>query len=77
MVQDPNEKVILEAQGERQGDFIFTANTVSLCHWQKTSVPAHSSTSNLSRQIGEYSFCFENEASLTSKLIDFEYVCQL
>jgi hypothetical protein len=29
MVQDPNEKVILEAQGERQGDFIFTANTVS------------------------------------------------
>jgi protein ERP2 len=29
MVQDPYEKVILEGQGERQGDFIFTANTVS------------------------------------------------
>ena len=27
-VQDPNEKVILEGQAERQGDYIFTANTV-------------------------------------------------
>lgn len=24
--------------------------------------------------VGEYSFCFENEASLTDKMIDFEYV---
>jgi hypothetical protein len=28
-VQDPNEKVILEGQAERQGDYIFTANIVS------------------------------------------------
>ncbi|KAI5451847.1 hypothetical protein NCC49_001491 [Naganishia albida] len=53
MVQDPNERVILEGQGERQGDYIFTANT-----------------------IGEYSFCFENEASLTSKLIDFDIMVE-
>lgn len=30
VVQDPNEKVLLEGQGERQGDYIFTANTVSI-----------------------------------------------
>lgn len=28
-VQSPSEKVILEGTGERQGDYIFTANTVS------------------------------------------------
>lgn len=42
MVQDPNEKVILEGQGERQGDFIFTANTVSYRCFQRTILPTHS-----------------------------------
>ena len=27
-VKDPNEKILLDAQRERQGDFVFTANTV-------------------------------------------------
>ena len=48
-LSDPDDKVLLEGQGEKQGDYIFTANTV-----------------------GEYSFCFENEASLTDRMIDFE-----
>ena len=48
-LSDPDDKVLLEGEGEKQGDYIFTANTV-----------------------GEYSFCFENEASLTDRMIDFE-----
>ncbi|KAG7562504.1 hypothetical protein FFLO_02083 [Filobasidium floriforme] len=52
-VQSPSEKVILEGTGERQGDYIFTANTV-----------------------GEYSFCFENESSMTAKLIDFDIMVE-
>jgi hypothetical protein len=48
---DPDDKVLLEGEDEKQGDYIFTANTV-----------------------GEYSFCFENEASMTDKTIDFEFV---
>ncbi|EJT98100.1 hypothetical protein DACRYDRAFT_24624 [Dacryopinax primogenitus] len=27
-IQDPNEKLILDGQGERQGDFVLTANTI-------------------------------------------------
>lgn len=31
VVLDPDDRVILEGQGEKQGDYIFTANKVS-CH---------------------------------------------
>lgn len=48
-VSDPNERVLLEGKSERQGDYIFTANSV-----------------------GEFAFCFENEASMTAKLVDLE-----
>lgn len=49
VIMDPDDRVLLEGQKERQGDYIFTAN-----------------------KVGEYSFCFENEASVTDKLLDFE-----
>jgi hypothetical protein len=49
-VKGPNNKLLLEMTGERQGDFVFTAT-----------------------QVGEYSFCFNNENSgLSSKLIDLD-----
>jgi hypothetical protein len=45
-----NDKVILDGEKERQGDFVFTAN-----------------------EIGEYSFCFNNDMSTYSeKLVDFD-----
>ncbi|TXT12852.1 hypothetical protein VHUM_01253 [Vanrija humicola] len=53
VVMDPNDKVILEGEKERQGDFIFTGKT-----------------------LGEYSFCFANEASNTDKLIDFDIMVE-
>lgn len=31
VVLDPDDRVILEGQGEKQGDYIFTANKVSHC----------------------------------------------
>ena len=30
MVMDPDDKVLLEGSGERQGDYIFTANKVGV-----------------------------------------------
>ena len=39
MVMDPNERVLLAGEGERQGDYIFTANKVRLY--------LHSTTSSL------------------------------
>lgn len=49
VVMDPDDKIVVEGDNERQGDFIFTA-----------------------KKIGEYSFCFANEATATDKLVDFE-----
>jgi len=60
VVMDPDDKVLLEGSSERQGDYIFTANKVSLQH------------DCVHRQLGEYSFCFENDASTSDKLLDFE-----
>jgi hypothetical protein len=93
---DPQDVVVLEGQGERQGDYILTANKVSM-RWRMSLNPSgdgdvvdvalqHQPSSMLTRpvqsplsfvlvkfsKVGEYSFCFENEASVTSKLIDFE-----
>ena len=74
-MQNPDEKVILEGRGERQGDYIFTANTVSRPFVRHGgSMITDSGVSYLAStiQVGEYSFCFENESSMTAKLIDFE-----
>ncbi|KAL1406432.1 hypothetical protein Q8F55_008131 [Vanrija albida] len=53
VVMDPEDKVIIEGEKERQGDFIFTG-----------------------KKLGEYSFCFANEASNTDKLIDFDIMVE-
>ncbi|AAW44670.1 hypothetical protein CNBG1870 [Cryptococcus deneoformans B-3501A] len=53
VVLDPDDRVILEGQGEKQGDYIFTAN-----------------------KLGEYSFCFENEAYTQDKLLDFDIMVE-
>ncbi|GFZ52369.1 Uncharacterized membrane protein [Saitozyma sp. JCM 24511] len=56
VVMDPDDKVLLEGNNERQGDYIFTANKAST--------------------VGEYSFCFENEASMSDKLLDFDIMVE-
>ena len=78
-VQNPDEKVILEGRGERQGDYIFTANTVSRPFDRDGGIRGDSLITDYGGsllastiQVGEYSFCFENESSMTAKLIDFE-----
>ncbi|WOO83968.1 uncharacterized protein LOC62_05G007485 [Vanrija pseudolonga] len=53
VVMDPEDKVIIEGEKERQGDYIFTG-----------------------KKLGEYSFCFANEASNTDKLIDFDIMVE-
>ncbi|WVQ77726.1 hypothetical protein IAR50_007416 [Cryptococcus sp. DSM 104548] len=53
IVMDPDDKVILEGVGEKQGDYIFTAN-----------------------KLGEFSFCFENEAYTQDKLLDFDIMVE-
>lgn len=53
VVMDPDDKVLLEGSGERQGDYIFTAN-----------------------KIGEYTFCFENEANLAEKMLDLDIMVE-
>ncbi|BEI84964.1 hypothetical protein CcaverHIS002_0503650 [Cutaneotrichosporon cavernicola] len=53
VVMDPEDRIIIEGDNERQGDYIFTA-----------------------KQIGEYSFCFANEAAGTDKLIDFDIMVE-
>ncbi|RSH86555.1 uncharacterized protein EHS24_004824 [Apiotrichum porosum] len=53
VVMDPDDKIVVEGDNERQGDFIFTA-----------------------KKIGEYSFCFANEATATDKLVDFDIMVE-
>ncbi|PLW58436.1 hypothetical protein PCANC_00602 [Puccinia coronata f. sp. avenae] len=49
-VTDPRDKIVIEGEKERQGDFVFTAN-----------------------EIGEYSFCLNNDmSSFSDKIIDFD-----
>ena len=70
---DPDDKVLLEGTHEAQGDYIFTANKVGTDYLCSGVLPSRRPFwVMLTMQVGEYSFCFENEASMSDKLLDFE-----
>jgi hypothetical protein len=65
---DPDDRVLLTGKNERQGDYIFTANKVY------ATALRYGATAD--KQIGEYSFCFENEGSSADKLLDFDIMVE-
>ena len=55
-IKDPNDKVILDGQRERQGDFVFTANTVG-----EYSFCFENDMSTLTDKLVDFDIMVENE----------------
>ncbi|KZT57961.1 hypothetical protein CALCODRAFT_495426 [Calocera cornea HHB12733] len=55
-VQDPNDKLLLDGQGERQGDFVLTANTVG-----EYSVCFENSMSAFAEKLIDFDIMVESE----------------